>query len=101
MKTTPFLAVACAGFAAFFAVAEEQERETFGKWHIGVGAAFNCGVSANLRARNMPSPLPSASGLGWGRSRADALDAAKRREYDGGGFIRPDGDDDGVFTTNW
>ena len=101
MKATPFLAVACAGFAVLFASADEEERETFGKWHVGVGAAFNGGLRANLHTRNMPVPQMSASGLGGGRSWADAWDAANRREYDGGGFIRPDSDDDGRFTTNW
>ncbi|MBQ0033637.1 MAG: hypothetical protein KBT68_12695 [bacterium] len=100
MRMSSFLAVACTGLAVLLAGADEGERETFGKWHIGVGAAFNCGVSANLSTRNMPIPRTMAPVV-WGRSRDDARRAAEAREYDGGGFIRPDSDDDGRFTTNW
>ena len=99
MKAMPLLFVFCASVTVLSAAASEGEREVFGKWRIGVGAAFNCGVRANLRTRNMPAPDPSA--FVGGRSRAEAQQASENGEYDGGGFIRPDSDNDGVYTTNW
>lgn len=99
MKAMPLLFVFCVSVTVLSAAASEGEREVFGKWRIGVGAAFNCGVRANLRTRNMPAPSPSA--FVEGRSRAEAQLASENGEYDGGGFIRPDSDNDGVYTTNW
>lgn len=98
MKAMLLLSViACA--VVISAGASEGEREVFGKWRIGVGAAFNSGVRANLCTRNMPVPSPST--LVGGRSRADAQQALENGEYDGGGFIKPDSDNDGIYTTNW
>ena len=56
MRATSFLTVVCTGFAVLFAGAEEGERETFGKWRIGVGAAFNSQVRSNVGMRNLPVP---------------------------------------------
>ena len=94
-----FVCVVLVGAAMLATAAGEQERETFGKWRIGIGAAFNSRVSADLKMRNLPTPagyrIPSGS------SRADALARALARRYDGGGFIDDDSLDNGFDTENW
>lgn len=105
MKTFKLLAFAFACVVALSAVADEGARETFGKWRIGVGGAFNGGVDARLGVRNAPVPLPLSVPTAFPRSRDKALERAAGHVYDGvgdvDGFIRPDSEDDGVFTTNW
>lgn len=80
-------------------VAEDQQRETFGKWRIGIGAAFNSRVSADLKMHNLPTPAGYRTPAG--SSRADALARALARRYDGGGFIDDDSLDNGFDTENW
>ncbi len=86
-----------------FAESETEERETFGKWRIGVGAAFNCGVSANLRARQLPAP--SMYAIPFGSTKQDALNRALSHQFDGGGYVADDGRRveglPGDVTENW
>lgn len=95
----PFIGIAFVGVALASLAAEEQQRETFGKWRIGVGAAFNCGVRARVGMRNLPLPRPYS--VPFGSSKADAWDRANAHVYDGGGFISPDSLDNGFATENW
>lgn len=89
----------CIAAAATVAAEEEQQRETFGKWRIGIGAAFNSPVRAALGMRNLP--VPGGFGVPAGSTRADALARALARRYDGGGFIDSDSLDNGFDTENW
>lgn len=91
--------VMLAGVALAAGAAEEQERETFGKWRIGIGAAFNSQVRPDVRMRRLP--MPHGYVLPVGTARADALARALARRYDGGGFIDDDSLDNGFDTENW
>lgn len=96
VKVKILLAVSVGLAAAAFA---EDERETFQKWHIGVGAAFNFGAEANLRSRNLPAPVAYRVPALSTKKAAEAR--AARREYDDGGYIYTDENDNGWATTNW
>jgi len=87
--------------SAFAAEAGAEERSLFGKWRFAVGGAFNGGVSTDLGPRNLPRPgpayvVPAGSTEADARRRADVT-----RDYDGGGFIRADSENDGYKTENW
>lgn len=101
MRATSFLTVVCTGFAVLFAGAEEGERETFGKWRIGVGAAFNSQVRSNVGMRNLP--VPSAYSAPSYSTKDAALRRAAAHRYDGGGYIDNDDLDpaSGLGTENW
>lgn len=87
-------------FVALMSIAAaEEERETFGKWRIGVGAAFNSQVRPDLGMRQLP--VPSGYGIPVGSTKAEALARALARRYDGGGFIDTDSLDNGFDTENW
>lgn len=84
---------------ALMSMAAEEERETFGKWRIGVGAAFNSQVRSDLGMRRLP--VPSGYGIPVGSTKAAAFERARARRYDGGGFIDTDSLDNGFDTENW
>jgi len=73
-------------------------RETFGKWRISVGGAFNSQVGADLHGRNLP--VPTGYVVPAGRSTwASAKAKAEARKYDGNGYLGESGD--GWGTRNW
>lgn len=91
--------VALLGFVLVPVRAEEPQRETFGKWRIGVGAAFNSRIRARLRPWDLPAPAAFAVPT---RSTKDrAWERACARRYDGGGYIDTDSLDNGFDTENW
>jgi len=100
MKFNNFMLVALVACSALVAQANtEEQSDCFGKWRIAIGGAFNGGVSADLRTRNLPVPGPAyrvpadmSEEAAWGR--------AENYEYDGGGYIRPDSSDS-WRTQNW
>lgn len=101
MKVIKIFSVFGMVLATVSAIAEEKEkeRETFEKWRIGVGAAFNFGVSPSLRARNLPAP--AIYSVAPFSTKKAAENRAAARKYDGDGYIAPDSLDNGFSTTNW
>lgn len=100
MNTKHLIGMVVAGVALMAGAAEpEQERETFGKWRIGFGGAFNAQVRSDLGMRRMP--IPRRYSVPVGSTKADALARALARRYDGGGFIDSDSLDNGFDTENW
>lgn len=76
-----------------------EERKTFGKWHFGVGAAFNSSVKARL-GTTMALPVPAMYAIPEDLSYDAADAAANDYRFDGGGYIADDGRN-GEFTENW
>jgi len=75
------------------------KRETFGKWRVAVGAAFNAGVKADIGRPNMPLPAPTTVSTTT-TTKEEALRNAQAHQYDEGGYIG--GDVDGAWgTTDW
>lgn len=62
----------------------------FGLWRVSVGGAFNSCVSASLNPRNIPVAAPAYQVPAGMRSSKEA----QKLEWDGGAYIRPDGDGD-------
>jgi len=59
------------------------QRDTYGKWRLSIGAAFNAGVRANIGRPNMPLPAHKTV-VKTGVTKEEALEKANAHQYDDG-----------------
>lgn len=80
-------------------VASEMKPVETNLWRVSIGAALNARVRTHLHTPRLTveSYLPREGTMGS----SAALSHAEAHEYDGDGFVKPDAENDGRFTSNW